>query len=242
MTPPIHPSNPLAGNILPFAHRMTDRFDSEARPRSSVSHLRSSLALLRSCKTQSLSFQPIVNSLCKNTPGWGTTSSTNCRSFRITTLQRPFRATAFRITIMQTPSGYGGPELCYAPSSGRTAFPAAPRREPRAERLMTIPAMGPIAALAWALEVVNLQRFSLIHIRLDSIPCSVGAYPRKEPERLRKGTGPNQMENTLEEDDMRAKSKSKTSGKRTAKRKGNVRFGTKKHENQPLAPWHPASS
>jgi transposase len=41
------------------------------------------------------------------------------------------------------------------------------RREPqvarhRCERLMTIPAVGPITALTWALEVGDVQRFSSI--------------------------------------------------------------------------------
>jgi transposase len=32
----------------------------------------------------------------------------------------------------------------------------------RVERLMTIPAVGPITALTWALEVSDVQRFSSI--------------------------------------------------------------------------------
>jgi hypothetical protein len=43
----------------------------------------------------------------------------------------------------------------------------------RVERLMTIPAVGPITALTWALEVGDVQRFHLVHGRLG---LEAGAY------------------------------------------------------------------
>ena len=43
----------------------------------------------------------------------------------------------------------------------------------RVERLMTIPAVGPITALTWALEVGDVQRFSSIRRPSATAGCAV---------------------------------------------------------------------
>jgi transposase len=46
----------------------------------------------------------------------------------------------------------------------------------RVERLMTIPGVGPIAALTWALEVGEVQRFSSIKKAISF--CGLSSPPR----------------------------------------------------------------
>jgi transposase len=43
----------------------------------------------------------------------------------------------------------------------------------RVERLMTIPAVGPITALTWALEVGEVKRFSSIKKAINPLGCEV---------------------------------------------------------------------